>query len=179
MSARPVPLAVAEEADVTELAYVAASTFPLACPPSSTPDNVAAFIETQLSAARFTEYVADPDRLVLVARQDNRIVGYVMMIRDLPDDDDVRRAVTDLPTLELSKIYVLADSHGTGAAAALMGAAMDHARSQGARTVWLGVNQLNLRAQRFYAKHGFAITGTKSFQLGAEVENDYVMIRSL
>ncbi|PRC53827.1 GNAT family N-acetyltransferase, partial [Mycobacterium sp. ITM-2017-0098] len=44
--------------------------------------------------------------------------------------------------------------------------------------VWLGVNQRNARAQRFYGKHGFAITGTKSFRLGGHIEADYVMVRS-
>ena len=43
--------------------------------------------------------------------------------------------------------------------------------------MWLGVNQQNQRAQRFYAKHGFAINGTKTFRLGAGIENDYVMVR--
>ena len=45
--------------------------------------------------------------------------------------------------------------------------------------MWLGVNQHNQRAQRFYVKHGFSINGTKTFRLGAGVENDYVMVRRL
>ena len=35
----------------------------------------------------------------------------------------------------------------------------------------------NERAQRFYAKHGFAVTGTKRFRLGGHWEQDYVMVR--
>jgi ribosomal protein S18 acetylase RimI-like enzyme len=46
-----------------------------------------------------------------------------------------------------------------------------------AKSVWLGVNQRNQRAQRFYAKHGFTINGTKTFRLGSRIENDYVMVR--
>ena len=34
----------AQADDLAELADVAAATFPLACPPSSTPENIAAFI---------------------------------------------------------------------------------------------------------------------------------------
>jgi ribosomal protein S18 acetylase RimI-like enzyme len=45
--------------------------------------------------------------------------------------------------------------------------------------VWLGVNRANQRAQRFYLKSGFAIAGTRTFQLGNNVESDYVMIREL
>jgi ribosomal protein S18 acetylase RimI-like enzyme len=72
---------------------------------------------------------------------------------------------------------VLPDAHGSGVAAALMAAVLDHARAAGARSVWLGVNQRNERAQRFYAKQGFAVTGTKTFRLGAHLEADYVMAR--
>lgn len=54
---------------------------------------------------------------------------------------------------------------------------LDAALGLGAQCVWLGVNQENQRAQRFYAKHGFAARGTKTFRLGGHVENDYVMVR--
>ncbi|MBX8687572.1 GNAT family N-acetyltransferase [Mycobacterium sp. 20091114027_K0903767] len=166
----------AAAADLPELAAVAAATFPLACPPSVTPDNVAAFIAENLSAERFGDYLTDPDRIVLVAR-DTAITGYAMLIHGVPDDDDVQRAVSPRPALELSKIYVLPDHHGAGVAQALMTEALDAAARSAANCVWLGVNQLNQRAQRFYAKNGFTVSGTKTFRLGTRIENDYVMVR--
>jgi ribosomal protein S18 acetylase RimI-like enzyme len=174
-----IAVAAAVEAHLPELAAVAARTFPLACPPSVTPQNIAAFIDENLSEERFREYLADPDRVVLAAREDARMVGYVMLIRGVPDDDDIQRAVTLRPAIELSKMYVLPDSHGAGVSAALMTTALQQAKQMDAKCVWLGVNQLNQRAQRFYTKHGFTINGTKTFRLGAGVENDYVMVRPL
>ncbi|HET7741272.1 MAG TPA: GNAT family N-acetyltransferase, partial [Mycobacterium sp.] len=109
----------------------------------------------------------------------DRIVGYAILIRGVGSDADVQRAVTTEPAVELSKMYVLPDAHGAGASAALMTAALDRARELGAATVWLGVNQNNQRAQRFYAKHGFSVAGTKTFRLGEGLENDYVMMRTL
>ena len=162
---------------LAELADVAARTFPLACPPAVGPDDVAAFIAENLSRERFADYLADPDRTVLVAVEDGRILGYAMMIRGVPDDPDVAAAVTELPTVEVSKMYVLPESHGSGAAAALMTAALQHAQTLGVASVWLGVNQRNERAQRFYGKHGFAVAGTKRFRLGGHWEQDYVMVR--
>lgn len=174
-----VDVTAAVDADIPELADVAARTFPLACPPSVTEQNIALFIEETLSQKRFRDYLNDPDRVVLVARDHDRIVGYALLLRGVPDDADVQRAVTVLPTVEVSKIYVLPSSHGSGAAAALMTAALGRAAEMGAASVWLGVNQQNQRAQRFYAKQGFAIAGTKTFRLGAGIENDYVMMRTL
>jgi ribosomal protein S18 acetylase RimI-like enzyme len=174
-----IEIAAAVVADLPELADVAARTFPLACPPSVTAENIAAFIDENLSEPRFRDYVADPDRVVLAARDGGRMVGYVMLIRGVPDGDDVQRAVTRRPALELSKMYVLPASHGAGVSGALMTAVLNSARELGSAAVWLGVNQQNERAQRFYARHTFVITGTKTFRLGAGVENDYVMVRPL
>ncbi|BBX70729.1 GNAT family N-acetyltransferase [Mycolicibacterium psychrotolerans] len=170
-------IGAADAARVTELADVAARTFPLACPPSCTPADVAAFIAENLTPARFGAYLDDPDRTVLTATRDDRIIGYAMMIRDVPDDPDVAAAVALRPTVELSKMYVLPDAHGAGVSTALMSAALQYARAQAAASVWLGVNQKNLRAQRFYAKYGFTVTGTKTFRLGTHLEADYVMVR--
>ena len=94
-----------------------------------------------------------------------------------PTTTDVQRAVTLRPAVEISKLYVLPDSHGAGASAALMTEALKRAADLGTKCVWLGVNQQNQRAQRFYAKHGFTINGTKTFRLGTGIENDYVMVR--
>lgn len=173
----PVVVDLPQPADLPELAAVAAATFPLACPPSATPENVATFIDENLSEKRFGDYLADPERTVLVAREDSSIIGYAMLIRGVPDDVDVQRAVPTRPALELSKIYVLPGRHGTGAATALLTATLSTAVELDMRCVWLGVNQQNVRAQRFYSKHGFTINGTKTFRLGTGIENDYVMVR--
>lgn len=174
-----IDVAAAVDADLPELADVAAQTFSLACPPAVTPENIAAFIDENLSEDRFRDYLADPDRVVLAAREDGRIVGYVMLIRGIPDDDDVQRAVMLRPSVEVSKMYVLVDSHGGGVSAALMTAALDTAMELDAKSAWLGVNQQNQRAQRFYAKHGFVVNGTKTFRLGTSIERDYVMVRTI
>ncbi|EID17161.1 N-acetyltransferase GCN5 [Mycobacterium xenopi RIVM700367] len=172
-----VKIATADSADVDELATLAAHTFPLACPPSVTADNIASFIDAHLSAPRFAEYLANPNRLILVATQGNQMVGYAMLVHGVGDDVQVQRAVGPRTAVELSKMYVLQQYHGTGVSAALMDKALDSA--SGAGCVWLGVNQHNRRAQRFYRKHGFTVNGARTFRLGTQIENDYVMVREL
>lgn len=174
-----VTVRIAGPDDVPELAQVAASTFGLACPPGMSQERVDAFVADVLSPARFDAYVADADRHVLLAEQDGIPLGYAMLVRGEPQDADVRAALTLLPTVELSKIYVLPEAHGTGAAAALMQASLAWAGSVGAVGAWLGVNQQNERAQRFYAKSGFARVGTKRFLVGGVYEDDFVLERPL
>ncbi|HWF29095.1 MAG TPA: GNAT family N-acetyltransferase [Mycobacterium sp.] len=174
-----VHLATTNSVDADELATVAARTFPLACPVSMASENIASFIHSNLSAARFAEYLADPRRAVLTAQQAGRIVGYAMLIRGVDDDSDVQRAVELRPAAELSKMYLLPDFHGTGVSAALMQRTLAIAAQWGVRCIWLGVNQKNQRAQRFYTKSGFDISGTRRFQVGAGREDDFVMVREV
>ncbi|MFF0813974.1 GNAT family N-acetyltransferase [Rhodococcus sp. NPDC003318] len=169
----------ATSADATELAAVAAVTFPLACPPSVTDDDVADFLGSVLSEDRFAEYVGAPDRTVIAAVDRGGIVGYVMVVDGVVDDADVRAAVTALPAVEISKLYVLPGHHGEGVSHRLMDAAVNRARAGGAAGVWLGVNQENVRAQRFYTKQGFEKVGTKRFRVGGQLHHDFVMERRL
>jgi len=175
MSNAPVTVDRAGLWDAEALSDVAAATFPLACPPGSSAEDIAIFVEQVLSGERFGEYLSDPDRTVLKAVAGDEIVGYTMLHAGDPADPEVAAAVNLHPALEISKMYVLPGRHGTGVSSALMEAALRVAHEGGYPGLWLGVNQQNVRAQRFYAKHGFEIVGTKTFALGREVQHDYVM----
>lgn len=164
-----VHLATTACVDADELAAVAASTFPLACPPSMAPENIASFIETHLSADRFADYLADPQYAVLIATKNRRIIGYAMLVRGLDDTSSA----------ELSKIYVLPELHGTGVSTVLMERSLALAADWSVRRVWLGVNQKNQRAQRFYVRSGFEVSGTRTFQVGDATEDDFVMTREV
>nr|WP_054814379.1 GNAT family N-acetyltransferase [Nocardia arizonensis] len=161
--------------DAEALSDVAAATFPLACPPGATPEDIDIFITEALSGERFGEYLTDPTRTVLKAVADGDIVGYAMLHAGAPVDPGVAAAVNLSPVVEISKMYVLPGHHGSGVSTALMHAVLDRARADGAAGVWLGVNQDNVRAQRFYARYGFRRVGTRTFHVGSQVHDDYVM----
>jgi GNAT superfamily N-acetyltransferase len=169
----------AASTDAAGLSTLARVTFPLACPPGTAPEAIDEFLATHLSAESFSDYLADSGRLVTVAEDETGLCGYTMLIAGEPGDQDVAAAIGTRPTIELSKVYVLPGSHGRGVAAPLMQATLDSARGTGAAGIWLGVNQRNARAVRFYEKSGFAIVGEKSFRLGPELHSDFVMERAL
>ncbi len=173
---------LARHDDAPALAELAAVTFPLACPPGSTPEDQRAFVDTVLSQSAFESYLADGRRTVLVAEDDEdgtQLQGYAMLVAGMPADPDVRSTLSLWPTVELSKCYVRPQRHGAGVADLLMDASLEDARGRRALGCWLGVNQLNERAQRFYHRHGFRRVGTKHFRVGSRIEDDYVLERVL
>ncbi|MFI7541497.1 GNAT family N-acetyltransferase [Actinoplanes sp. NPDC049599] len=172
-------------ADAAELHGLAARTFGLACPPGTRQDDITAFVAEHLAEARFAEYLADPSRIVLLAEDQGTAVGYAMLVGGPIKDPDLAatvRSADDSGTataIELSKFYVAPESHGSGVAATLMTATVEAATATGAGLCWLGVNQRNERAAKFYAKNGFEIVGTKRFLVGAVWQDDHVRARLL
>ncbi|CAN5390750.1 GNAT family N-acetyltransferase [soil metagenome] len=169
----------ATSADAAELSRIAAITFPLACPPSTTEQAKTDFIANSLSEPSFAMYLASPHHILLLAEVDGLPAGYTMLVTGEPEDPDVAAAVSARPTVELSKVYVMPEQHGTGVAAALMAATTEAARASGAVSLWLGVNNENMRANCSDEKSGFAIGAHKKFRLGGVDEDGFVRDRAL
>jgi ribosomal protein S18 acetylase RimI-like enzyme len=110
---------------------------------------------------------------------DAAAAGYAMVVHAAPSDPDVIAAIGPAQTTELSKLYVMPGQHGSGLASDLMDAAIALAEARGSSSIWLGVNQENARANRFYGKHGFEIAGPKRFLVGDRYEEDWVRVRQL
>jgi GNAT superfamily N-acetyltransferase len=81
--------------------------------------------------------------------------------------------------VELKRFYVGRKWHGQGIAQTLMDATLNAARMRGARTIWLGVWEVNRRTIAFYTTCGFAPVSELSFVLGADVQRDWLMARAL
>jgi ribosomal protein S18 acetylase RimI-like enzyme len=169
----------ADLADGDLLHDLAARTFGLACPPGTRQADIDLFIARHLSPESFRGYLSDPERVLLIAAADGVPAGYSMLVRGPVTDPDVAAVVDEKVSIELSKFYVASDRHGSGVAATLMAATLAEAAATGAELCWLGVNQQNERAARFYAKHGFEVAGTKRFLVGDEWHHDHVRLRRL
>lgn len=157
------------------VAELAAATFPLACPPGSDPADIADFVAANLGPEQIAAHLADPGHLVLVA-DDGTLVGYTLLIVGEDLEPAVAATLPD-PTgmAYLSKCYLRPDQHGHGLAGRLMAATLAAARAAGARGVCLGVNGENVRAQAFYRRSGFEVTGRRTFRVGEQTHHDLVL----
>lgn len=167
-----VRFAVEGEAEV--VAGLAAETFPTACPPDMNPDDMYAYIETNLTRDKFDSYIAGGSSAVLLYEDEDRLIGYSLVFFDEAAQPDPSFNVdADKPAF-LSKCYVLGDYYGTGVAKALLDSVGELAAERGCDRLWLNVNSVNYRAQRFYEKHGWERVGSVEFRVGSSIQHDPV-----
>lgn len=183
----------ARPGDAPYVAWLAALTFPLACPPGTAVETMAAHIAAKLTPEQFLRWATSSDHALMVAEHttatdEPAIVGYALVALGQPDGSAEAGAVRDAtgssgPYLELSKIYVHPQVRGTGVADALMAGSVEAAAELAARSggdvpLWLGTNRGNTRAQSFYRRHGFVVVGHRTYDVGGVEHDDVVMLHT-
>jgi ribosomal protein S18 acetylase RimI-like enzyme len=170
----------AAEQDIDTLVTLAALTFPLACPPGHTPENIAAHLRHVFSVERFLDYATSSDVNLNVATVEDELVGFSLVDYRPSDDADVQQHLAlASPYAELSKLYVHPDFHGAGVASSLLTTGINSMAERKIRTAWLTVSQLNVRANAFYEKSGFTMIATKQYLVGEVIDEDYLRVRTL
>lgn len=137
------------------------------------PEDLAHFLENAMGVARYATQIADPGYALRVARGvDGELVGFVKAGPNelpMPDGEPERER-----TFELHQLYLREGAKGTGLADRMMAFVDAEARGRGAVAVYLSVYVGNLRAQRFYARHGYVEVGKNPFMVGTVVDDDRV-----
>lgn len=173
----PVTVRRAVVGEAALVADLAATTFALACPDETTMADIRAHVAAHLSPRAFEAHLDSADDAVLLACDVGDVpLGYAMVRTGAPSGDAPPREGRGA---ELSKCYVLPRAQGSGAARALVSAAVDHARSAGADHLWLGVNARNAAAIAFYTRSGFAVVGERTYRVGEVDHHDHVMVKDL
>ena len=98
-------------------------------------------------------------------------IGYALLIPN-PELD-----VATSGDVELKKIYVLSRFQGTGTAQRLFAEVLSAAK--GSNRLLLGVKDDNHRAIAFYKRQGFEVIGTRQFDVGGQLYDDFVFAREL
>ena len=138
------------------------------------PEDMEQYLSQNFSKARIESQLAEPDSIFFLACEKGKEIGYIMLrTAETPD------SVTGTKPVELVRIYIEESIIGKGYGSAIMQSCLEAAKSDGHRTIWLGVWEKNLRAIRFYEKWGFKKVGTQKFVLGSDVQNDYILARPI
>jgi ribosomal protein S18 acetylase RimI-like enzyme len=162
-------------ADAGLLSLVASATFLDWFGDSIPGDDILAHCSTVLSPAAFAAALAKPSTRAWLAEiaGTGAPVGYALIC-------DPELPIATAPgDLELKRIYLLSRRHGSGAARAMMDAAIAAARAAGAKRLLIGVYDQNWRAHAFYEKCGFTVVGERNFTVGSASYHDLIFARDL
>lgn len=170
----PFHIRYATLADNILLAELGDETFADSFGADNTPENVAAYLAASFSPEIQARELADEDSRFLIIELDGTVVGYLQLsFGHAPD------VVLSQKPMEIVRIYARKEWIGRGVGAQLMKASLREVENAGCDVVWLGVWERKLRAIAFYRKWGFEQVGTQVFQLGDDLQNDWVMVRQV
>lgn len=156
------------------LANLGARTFADSFGADNTPEDMADYLKGSFSPEKQAAELAEEGTTFLIAEIDGQPVGYTRLRQDPPPD-----CVTGLLPIEIVRLYAVKEWIGRGVGAALMQASLDEAARTGHDIIWLDVWEKNPRAIAFYQKWGFQKVGEQGFQLGSDLQNDWIMARQV
>jgi GNAT superfamily N-acetyltransferase len=131
------------------------------------PRDIALYAAEHLSPQAIAAVIGDSASVILLAEVGSILAGYAILSRSEPPS-----CVVGPDSIELARFYLGATFIGCGYGRELMHAVHAEARQLGARTLWLGVYDRNVRAVRFYERSGMARVGGKEFLFGNHVYID-------
>ncbi len=156
--------------DLDELQKIGRQTFYETFASGNTEENMSKYLEGSFSVAKLTTELSDKNAEFYFAMLDENVIGYLKI--------NFGQSQTELKNnkaVEIERIYVLKDYHGTGVGQLLLDKAIKIARQKNAEYVWLGVWEKNLRAINFYKKNGFVEFDKHIFKLGNDEQTDIMM----
>lgn len=158
----------ASEADAEVLSRTAVETFRTTFQGTCADDDLEKFLETAYPEESFREDMRRTRSDYFLIESDGETAGYAWVAETEPP-----KCVRGPAPVELIRFYVRVPWQGRGAARLLMEHCLAHARALEYGTMFLGVWEHNVRAQRFYARYGFRRVGEHVFQVGTDPQIDW------
>ncbi len=170
IESQPVSLRRATNHDVHLLRQVGIRTFTETFGAQNSPENMKHYLDKAFAEHQLLRELVNPESEFWFAVLGNEVVAYLKL-----NWGDSQTEKQHTQAVEIERIYVLAEYHGTGVAHKLFQKAMERVHEQQAPYVWLGVWENNAKAIRFYEKNGFVKFGHHAFWLGDDEQTDILM----
>lgn len=167
-------LRLATPADAVALARIGRETFIETFGHLYSDEDLHAYLAGAYDAAQHARDISDNALRFWIIEYEGAIAGYAKAGPcKLPVNMESERA------FEIYRLYVRGAYQGGSVGRMLIEAVLTWMRGQGADTAYLGVWEHNLRAQRFYARYGFAVVGEYGFPVGKQVDRELIMRAAL
>lgn len=172
----------AEPSDAGDIAALGTAVFTHTFKASGCTDaQLQAYLDEAYTPEAIFSTLTSPSHYTLVAvdhQHTNTVLGFALLntgsTEPVIDEGDYTRPV------ELQRLYVSLSAHGRGIGKGLMAAAERVAREEWAKeTMWLGVWERNAVAQGLYGKLGFKKVGEHIFDVGGDLQTDWILAKAL
>jgi len=181
----------ARVSDAAEISSLVGRTWSHLFKDTVSPSDLEAYLTGPLSVAQLEADIDNPRMRLIVASTSKPDPAPLSSADKAGPKDDLLLGVAQLvlgstidcltltDPVELQRLYVSVDHHGSGVAKLLLERAESTAREEGAKSMWLGMYEDNPRAKGFYEKVGFKVVGEKTFMVGTTKRRDLVFEKAL
>lgn len=156
--------------EILNLQNISRSTFYETFVVSNSEEDMKHYLENDLSLSQLENELKNPLSEFYFAKDEEFVVGYLKITfhngHELPQNEK---------GMEIERIYISKNYLGTNVGKLLFEQANLRAIENNCNYIWLGVWEHNPRAIRFYEKNGFVKFGKKNFQLGSDLQTDFLM----
>lgn len=156
--------------DLQELQKIGKRTFQETFASENSEEDMKNYLETSFANEKIIAELEDENSEFYFADLEEKAIGY-LKVNSGPSQTEIKSE----DALEIERIYVLKEFHGKKAGQVLFDKAIEIARANNKKYVWLGVWEENHRAIRFYEKNGFVAFDKHIFKLGNDEQTDIMM----
>lgn len=130
------------------------------------------FLAANFSPEATAKKLAEPGAAWWVAERDGRLLAFANAGPNTLPHPDGRASHA-----ELRRLYVGKDAQGLGLGTKLLALALEWMEAHTDGPLWIGVWSGNLKAQKLYAAHGFAVAGEYQYPVGAWRDDEFILRR--
>ncbi|MES2798360.1 MAG: GNAT family N-acetyltransferase [Bacteroidota bacterium] len=139
------------------------------------PEVMNAYLEATFAKEIIEKELLDSHSTYYISEYEGIPIGYFKMRFDNHKENELAGP----KSTELQRIYITKDKKGMGFGKKQLIYSENIAKLLGYEIIWLGVWEKNLNAIGFYEKNGYVIFGSHPFLFGGELQNDYLMRKTL
>ena len=160
--------------DLDILQEISIETFNDTFKDQNSPENMKAYLEKAFNLIQLEKELSNVSSEFFFVYFNNEIAGYLKV-----NTNDAQSEEMGDDSLEIERIYIKNQFQRHGLGKYMLNQAIDIAREQNKKKIWLGVWEKNENAIAFYHKMGFVQTGAHAFYMGDEEQTDFIMTKIL
>ena len=156
--------------DLEVLINLGRRTFIEAFEKDNKPEDFKIYLDSAFREETLYKELQDINSAYYFIYMGSSLVGYIKL-----NENEAQSDINDINSIELERIYVLAEFQGHGIGEWVLRQVISIAKVKNRSYVWLGVWEHNPKAIKFYQRLGFYKFGTHPYFIGNDEQTDWLM----